>query len=83
MACDEENKKQGRNRKCPLREKLVIKEGLIHRNKTQREAKRIQTKGGSRKNKRANNRLEPRSGVISLTRGPDHVNYRGITKGKV
>ena len=58
MACDEENKKQGRNRKCPLREKLAIKEGLTNRNKTQREAKSMQTKRGSRKNKRANNRLE-------------------------
>ena len=53
MACDEENKKQGRNRKRPLREKLVIKEGLTNRNKTQREAKSIQTKWGSRENKTA------------------------------
>lgn len=83
MACDEENKKQGRNKKCPLREELVIKEGLTNRNKIQREANSIQTKGAVGKIREQNNRLEPRSGIVSLTRGPDHINYRGITKGKV
>lgn len=80
MACDEENEKQGRNRKRPLREKLVIKEGLTNRNKTQRVYRQS---GAAGKIRQQNNRLEPRSGISSLTREPDHINYREIAKGKV
>lgn len=41
MTSDKENKRARKNRKYPLRESLVTKEGLINENKTQREAKSL------------------------------------------